>query len=84
MLESLHSVVTFLKIVKFGIETQYLEMNKTGQSHKKLSVQFMKDCREEEFSTSMEAELGGCLAVSGSSSLTTPTATSSMKTEKSG
>lgn len=45
-----------------------------GHSHKKLSVQFMKDYHVEEFSASMQAELGGCLTI--------PTAISSMKTEK--
>lgn len=47
-----------------------------GHSHKKLSVQFMKDCHDEEFSASTQAELGGCLTI--------PTAISSMKTAKSG
>ena len=69
--------------MKFGIETQYLELKEMEHSHKKLSVQFMKDCHEE-FSASVEAELGGCLTIPVSSCLTTPTAISSMKTEKSG
>lgn len=80
----LHSTVTFLKVVKFGIETQYWELKEVGRSHKKLSVQFTKDCHDEEFSASVEADVSGCLAIPASSCLTTPTAISSMKTEKSG
>lgn len=74
----------FSKVVEFGTEMQYLELRERGHSHKKLSVQFMKDYHDEEFSAALEAELGGCLTIPVSSCLATPTDVSSMKTEKSG